>query len=71
MKGTPELILKRYEKEDLNDKNRFAKFLDKENFLRIYEKKEKEYSELATYTIIVTEEDSIEDVILKIKEIVF
>jgi hypothetical protein len=71
LKGTPELILKRYEKEDLNDKNRFAKFLDKENFLRIYEKKEKEYSELATYTIIVTEEDSIEDVILKIKEIVF
>lgn len=71
LKGTPELILNRYKQEDINDKNRFAKYLDKENFLRIYEKKEKEYSQIATYTINISETDSIEDVILKIKEIVF
>ena len=69
LRASKELILSRYKNDDKNDKNRFAKYLSENEFLNIFEKKEKEYLENATYIVDVLDTDSVEDVVSKIEKL--
>jgi shikimate kinase len=67
--SSKELILERYKNKDNNDKNRFAKRMDKELFDKFYEQKINGYKKIGKKFINVSINDSPEDIKNKILNI--